>query len=82
MDRDQPGPCFDVKEYTDAEHQAFIKQLQRDTLSAFGLKPWNVGLSPVPLYVRIWRKLTFSRRRVKWMRAADKIHCLLGDPKD
>jgi hypothetical protein len=45
------------------EHEAFRSQLQRQALEAFGVRPWHYGLAPVPLRVRIWRKLTFAYRR-------------------
>jgi hypothetical protein len=31
-------------------------QLQREVLRTYGLKPWDVGLVPVPRRVRAWRK--------------------------
>ncbi len=39
--------------------------VQAAVLRAFGLKPWDAGLAPVPLRARIWRRLTFAYRRGK-----------------
>jgi hypothetical protein len=38
-------------------------ELTAQVLGAYGLKPWDAGLAPVPLRVRIWRAVTFARRR-------------------
>lgn len=47
--------------------------VRADILRAFGLKPYEVGIAPVPRRVRIWNKITFARWRV---RLADG-YCLL-----
>lgn len=36
-----------------------------DIARAFGLKPWHVGLAPVPWRVRLWRKITLARWRAR-----------------
>lgn len=43
----------------------FAAHVQAATLRAFGLKARDAGLAPVPLRVRMWRRLTFSYRRGK-----------------
>lgn len=45
------------------DQERFRRQLRRDTLRTFGVKPWQAGLVPVPRRVRAWHKLTFARRR-------------------
>lgn len=46
-----------------ARDERFRCDLQRTVLRAYGLKPWDAGLAPVPWRVRIWRAVTFARRR-------------------
>jgi hypothetical protein len=48
-----------------SEDKEFTAHVREATLRAFDLKPWDAGLAPVPLRVRIWRKLTFAYRRGK-----------------
>lgn len=45
------------------EDEAFAARLREGTLRAFGVKPWDIGLEPVPRRVRFWRKITFARWR-------------------
>jgi hypothetical protein len=45
--------------------EEFAATLQSQVLAAFDLKPWDAGLTPVPLRVRIWRAVTFAYRRGK-----------------
>jgi hypothetical protein len=40
-------------------------EIQAHILAAFGVKPWDAGVAPVPLRIRIWRALTFAYRRGK-----------------
>src|SRR6185437_16112544 len=40
-------------------------ELQASILRAYGLKPWDAGLVPVPLRVRLWRAVTLAYRRGK-----------------
>ena len=39
----------------------FHEHLQAEILKAFNLKPWHVGLAPVPWRVRVWNKVSFAR---------------------
>lgn len=50
---------------SDEDEGEFAARLQRQTLGAFGLKAWDAGLAPVPWHVRLWRAVTFARRRGK-----------------
>lgn len=54
-------PCV-TRPLGSAGHEEFAARLRRDTLRAFGLKPWHLGLAPVPLRVR----LTRPARRLWW----------------
>lgn len=47
------------------DQERFRRELQRSTLKAFGVKPWEAGLCATPYRVRIWRRLTFARWRVR-----------------
>jgi hypothetical protein len=47
------------------EEDEFAARLQRQTLRAFGLKAWDAGLAPAPRHVRLWRAVTFAKRRGK-----------------
>lgn len=49
---------LDCKPYTAEEHEAFKREIQREVLKAFGLKPWHVSLAPIPRRIRIWNKIT------------------------
>ena len=40
-------------------------ELSAQILAAFGVKPWDAGLAPVPLRLRAWRKITLAYRRRK-----------------
>jgi hypothetical protein len=46
-----------------SDEEEFAAQLRSQVLDAFGLKPWKIGLAPVPLRVRVWRAVTFAYRR-------------------
>lgn len=43
-----------------------------DILRAFDLKPWHIGLAPVPLRVRIWHRITLARWRGQRAIARDR----------
>lgn len=47
------------------EHDAMREAVRADILRAFGLKPWHIGLAPVPRHIRIWRTVTLAKRRRK-----------------
>ena len=47
------------------EQDDLSEALRAQVLSAYGVKPWDAGLAPVPLRVRIWRAVTLARRRGK-----------------
>lgn len=40
-------------------------ELAEQILAAYDLKPWDAGLAPVPLRIRIWRAVTLAYRRGK-----------------
>lgn len=41
----------------------FAAMLRSQILSMLDVKPWDAGLEPVPLRIRLWRAVTFSYRR-------------------
>lgn len=45
------------------ERDEFADQIRAQTLAAFGLEEYDIGMAPVPLHVRIWRAVTFAYRR-------------------
>lgn len=49
----------------DPAADAAAKAMRDQILAAYGLKPWHIGLAPVPRHIRIWDKITFARRRAK-----------------
>ena len=44
-------------EESDRDEARFKAEVQRDILRIYGLKPWHVGLKPVPARVRLWHWL-------------------------
>ena len=48
-----PVPRPPEREYATPE------QLQREICKAFGVKPWLIGLAPVPWWVPYWVKIRF-----------------------
>ena len=48
-----------------SEQDEMAEAVQAQVLRAFGLKPWDAGLAPVPLRVRIWRTITRAYQRGK-----------------
>jgi hypothetical protein len=48
-----------------SEHDEMAEAIQAQVLRAFGLKPWDAGLAPAPLRIRIWRIITRAYRRGK-----------------
>jgi hypothetical protein len=48
-----------------SDEDRLAARLREQVLDAFGLEAWDAGLSPAPLRVRIWRKVTFAYRRGK-----------------
>jgi hypothetical protein len=46
------------------EDQAFADALREQTLRAFNLKPWHIGLAPVPWRVRVWRWVDHTARDI------------------
>ena len=46
-----------------AAYEALRRETQQAILKAFVVKPWHIGLAPVPRRIRIWHKLTFWRWR-------------------
>lgn len=51
------------------EHDAMREAVRADVVRAYGLKPWDIGLAPVPRRIRIWRKITLARwrRRIQFL---------------
>ena len=47
------------------EQDEMAEAIQAQILRAFGLKPWDAGLVPVPLRIRIWRTITRAYQRRK-----------------
>jgi len=59
------GPGFGFEPYYTPEAQAVHDALQQEIMRAFDVKPWHIGLAPVPRWVRIrapfmraWLKVT------------------------
>jgi hypothetical protein len=49
-----------------SEDDAFAERLREQTLKVFGLKPWDITATVrPPRRVRLWRAVTFARRRGK-----------------
>ena len=48
-----------------SDNGEFSAHLRARTLEAFGLKPHDIGVAPVPWHVRLWRAATFAYRRGK-----------------
>ncbi len=42
---------------------ALREQIRRDTLHAFGLKAWQVGLAPAPWHARVRGRVNRARQR-------------------
>jgi hypothetical protein len=40
-------------------------EMAERVLDSYDLKPWDAGLAPVPLRVRVWRAITRAYRRGK-----------------
>lgn len=45
--------------------------MQAQIMDAFGVKPWLVGLAPVPWPTRVWHQVTFARWRGRRMIARE-----------
>ena len=60
------GDAIDCLPCCDDERMSENDELRAHVLKAFGLKPWDItsAVRP-PLRVRLWRKVTFARRRGK-----------------
>ena len=53
------------------DDEEFGERLKAGILTAYGLKPWHVGLAPVPRRVRFWRVVTLARLRVRLSRTME-----------
>lgn len=43
----------------------FEKLIAPQTMQAFDVKPWHLGLCPVPWWRKAWSRVTFGRARVR-----------------
>jgi hypothetical protein len=48
-----------------SDSETLREAVRADILRAFGLKPWDIGLAPVPWRVKLWRTVTFARLRIR-----------------